>query len=144
VNALPIADAWIYSGLSGDAQLIAAVGERIYRRFAPEGAAFPFVVFGAQTGGVQLTTDGRKVWDTPVYQIKVVSVAPADDGAVSAANRIHALFADREGVAFSLDGRDYVFASLIEQNVNFNEFDKIYYEHLGGFFRLAFYEEESL
>lgn len=83
MNALEDA---LYDKMSGNAGVAALVSTRIYREQAPQGAAYPLVVYGHQAGGDETLTSVDSV--NVVYQVRAVSsVSAAEAGAIDEALR---------------------------------------------------------
>ena len=64
---------WLYTVLSGDAQIVAAVGMRIYGYRAEQGKARPYILYQWQ-GGVDLMVVGAaRVWTESTYLVRAVA-----------------------------------------------------------------------
>ena len=88
MNELQAIAQWLYSTLSGDAGIAAAVGNRVYERVAPQGAAYPFVLFSTRyaedRNGIG---PGARLFTRPLYRI----VAHAEGGGFGAVDSIAAV-----------------------------------------------------
>lgn len=70
-------DAWLYSALSTDATLNPLIGNRVYPDLAPEGTAFPYVVYSVPNGTDMNSIGMQRNTTTVSY---VVSVYGRNDG----------------------------------------------------------------
>ena len=128
-------DAAIYARLSGDAALQALVGQRVYRFRAPEGAAFPYVVFFKAAGGHRWTM-GRKYYRPMTYVVKAVAEetagVDAQTVACNADERIETLLND----ALTVVGQNVECRRL--GDVEYVEDDEPgkQYQHVGGTYRV--------
>lgn len=132
MTELSAADKWLYTTLSGDAALAAIVGTRVYDTLAPEGSAFPCVVFSYQ-GGHDVHTNGPgRVMVSALYQVKVIGKDGAFSELTSAAERIDELLHARHGS--NTDGLAW---AVREQPIKYMETDSgVRYYHLGGLYRI--------
>lgn len=127
-------EAWIYNRLSTDATLTTAVGDHIYSYVAPATAATPYVVFNAQSPGLDVMGVGTaRVMLNSLYQVKVVVQDASFNGATAAANRIDALLHGATGTPTG----GQVLGCVREGPLAYAEVsDGIEYRHLGGLYRI--------
>jgi hypothetical protein len=129
------AETWIYSKLTADAALTALVGSRIYRGVAPEGAAFPFVVFFLMMGtGFDVMGTGTARYITSgQWVIKAVDRNPSASTASSVADRIDAALHGQSGSATG----GVVHACTRDEPLAYVEVaDGATYQHLGGLYKV--------
>ncbi len=85
-------DAWLYSRLTADAQLVAVVGSRVYCESAPAAATYPFVLFSCYRSGRDLmVVNGERVLTAPDYLVMVVGEGRDYVALQPAADRIDTL-----------------------------------------------------
>jgi hypothetical protein len=85
------AQAWIYTALTTDNEILPVVGERVYHAQAPEGATFPFVIF-AMLSEVDVQGVGTaRIQALTLFQIKLVTQGAPDESARAAVDRIDAV-----------------------------------------------------
>jgi hypothetical protein len=117
--------------LSSDAALKAATGGGVYHQEAPQGAAYPLVIFFKQSGVPRWTLDGPPVeWE--LWAVKAVALSSGE------AETIAELVDDRlVNSALEVDDRDTLLV-LRESDINFAEVDGAdVYRHLGASYRIA-------
>ena len=127
-----VADTWLYSTLSGDAALAAAV-TGFYSDVAPQEATFPYVIYSFQGGHDVGTVNATRIWSSLLYQVKVVSNASSFGAIAAIVRQIDSLLhrtsgTPSGGVVVSCDRQDplrYVEFTAGKQ-----------YLHLGGLYRL--------
>jgi hypothetical protein len=129
------AQAWLYSALTGDAELAAVVEERVYHAQAPEGATFPLVIFTMMSEADVQGVGTARILANPLFQVKVVTKGAPDADARTVADRIdevvgkavrqvqgsHTISARREGAI-----------SYVEQQPQ----SGAVFHHNGGLYRL--------
>lgn len=126
-------DRWLYERLAGDATLSGLVGGRIYAFVAPQGTAFPFVVFAHQGGHDVLGVGPARVMVSLLYQVKAVGQTAAVADLQPVADRIDALLHGASGAV--PDGT--ILACVREQAIEEAEVDDgVQYRHVGGLYRL--------
>jgi len=67
-----VADEWLYDTLSANTTIAAAVGTRIYAELAPQGAAFPCIVFSALPSDDMMAVGAIRIWEDLEYNIRVI------------------------------------------------------------------------
>src|SRR5262249_44694662 len=93
MNEIHRAQKWIVGKLSGDANVAAAVGTRIYSDQAPEGATYPYVLFNLQSGGQDTRGVGTvRLMALPLFQIKIISKGSPTAAVRTAVDAIDDLF----------------------------------------------------
>jgi hypothetical protein len=137
VNELIGVHRFLYSRLAGDAALAVLVGNRIYERGAPQGAAYPLVLFKVQAATDLLGAGAARLWMNAVVQVK--AVGPQATSELSPiADRLDALLHVAEPVVVRLDGKSYqIHGSHRERTINYDEVvaGQVYL-HLGGLYRV--------
>jgi hypothetical protein len=98
-------DEWIVAQLGADGDLVDEVGQRIYGDKAPEDAAFPFVLFQAQSPardvrGIGLGTPAR-IMVNAIYLVRAVGRAEDYGPLRPAADRIDEVLEAASGNVFS-------------------------------------------
>lgn len=132
-NEVVYVDKWLYGVLSGDATLTGLVGARIHAYQAPEGTAFPFVLYSFQGGADVAVVGGIRIFNRGVYQVKAVGKGDTMGALQSIADRIDTLL---QGASGSVTG-GIILACVREQPLAYAEIDnRIQYRHLGGLYRI--------
>jgi hypothetical protein len=127
-----VADTWLYGRLAGDAELMSGV-TGVFADVAPEGTAFPFVVFSFQSGRDTVGLGGTRIFTGATYQVKVISDKPSYGAIKALANRIDAVLHQASGAV--ADGT--VISSVREEPVRYTETTAgKQFRHLGGLYRL--------
>jgi hypothetical protein len=141
MNEIHRAQKWIYDKLAADADVIAAVEDRIYSDQAPEGAGLPFVLFNLQSGGLDTRGNNtRRLMALPLFQIKIVSEGLSSSDVLAAVDAIDGLFQE----AVTEESEDFVFSSRREFPINYIEPKRDssgFFTHYGGAYRLFIYPE---
>lgn len=140
MNEIGRTQKWIYDRLVADADVVGAVGTRIYTSQAPEGATFPLVLFTYQGGPDTRGLGIVRIQTNPLWQIKVICAGAPDDAVRLVADRIDVLFQE----AVTEISESYVFSSRREQAIFYAEpvtDSAEFYTHTGGLFRLVIYPE---
>ena len=128
-----VAEQCLYSVLAADSQLAAIVGTRIYAYVAPQGAAFPFVVYQNQAGRDVRGVGPLRLMANLLYVVKVVAQTNSFTTLETAANRIDAVLQAASGTPT----RGTVIACVREQPFALVEsLETGQYRHLGGIYRL--------
>ena len=128
-----VAEQWLYTVLAADTALAAVVGTRIYAYIAPEGAAFPYVVYQNQAGRDIRGVGPLRIMANLLYVVKVVGQTNSFGALETAANRIDTVLQAASGTPT----RGTVIACVREQPFALVEsLDTGQYRHLGGIYRL--------
>jgi hypothetical protein len=90
MNELARIEKWLYSYLSSDATLSAAVGSRFYGPKAKTGTAFPYITWNWQGASDVNGNAAARLMTKPLYQIKVVSKG-LNDSVAAIADRLDEL-----------------------------------------------------
>lgn len=132
-NEIVLVDEWIASVLAADTALQALVAGRCYSYVAPQGTAFPLVVYNHQGSADVIVVGGYRVMNTGLYQIKAITEAGGMATAKPTANRLDALFHQATGaVAGGL-----ILGCVREQPLAYVETqNNIRRNHLGGLYRI--------
>lgn len=134
MNELARIEKWLYTYLSGDSQLSAAVGGRFYGPKAKTGTAFPYVTWNWQGANDVNGNAAARLMTKPLYQIKVVSKGLTDPVAAIADRLDYLLMTTSEqtanGINFSVrrEGPLSYIESGDDPETNFH--------HLGGLYRI--------
>jgi hypothetical protein len=116
----------------------AGYSKSIYYQVAPQGAAFPYVIFQKQSGTPFYAWSDLAL-DNELWLVKGVSQASADqdsaDSADGIASRLDDLLTDG---AISISGRDDRYLRR-ESDIDYSEVeDGVVYRHAGSLFRLIY------
>jgi hypothetical protein len=132
MTELSAADKWLYTVLSGDAQLVGLINGRVFDTLAPESAAFPYVVFQYQ-GGHDVRGNGpTRVMTNSLYLVKAVGRGGSYASLWPIANRLDELLHAQHGA--NADGQAW---AVREQPFKLLEVDNgVQYRHLGGLYRI--------
>src|SRR3954465_850032 len=90
MNELARIEKWLYTYLSADATLSAAVGNRFYGPKAKTCTAFPYITWNWQGANDVNGNAAARLMTKPLYQIKVVSKG-LSDAVAAAADRLDEL-----------------------------------------------------
>lgn len=131
----------IYGRMAGDTTLnglLAAPApgraKAIYHQQAPQGAAFPYVIFQKQSGNPTEAFGDPSAMDTDVWMVKAVDRSDSADQAEAAAARIIALLND---APLSISGNALLYLRR-QSDVEYPEVtDGQMYQHVGSLFRLV-------
>lgn len=96
--------AWIYSTMTGDAQLMAAATGGVWQGMADIATVPPYALYLQQSNADTLTMNARRLFTRGLFQIKAVGPASNYAALVTIANRIDALFGSTSSVALSPSG----------------------------------------
>lgn len=128
-------DQWLYETLSGDAALGSAVGTRVYADVAPQGAAFPYLVFSYQGGSDKRGVGTARYFVEALYLVKAVRQGESYQPLQTVMDRVDALL---QGSSGGTATGGTVYASVREQSVRFPEVTEgRQYRHLGGVYRIT-------
>lgn len=131
----------IYGKLAGDTTLNNLLGtpatgysKSIYHDQAPQGAAFPFVIFSKSTGVPTEAFGDPDAFDTDVWLVKGVDKASSADTAEAIQARIQVLLND---ASLSISGSTLLYLRR-QSDVQYPEtVDGVQYKHAGGLYRLV-------
>lgn len=131
----------IYGKLSGDGTLTALLGtpptgvtKSIYHQEAPEGAAFPYVIFNKQAGTPYYALKSLAM-DDEVWMVKGVDHSGGADSVDAIATRLNALLTDG---SISISGSTQLYLRR-ESDVEYGEVtDGERYKHAGALYRLIY------
>lgn len=129
------AEKWLYETLHNDATILAVVSHRIYSYQAPQGTAFPYIVFELSDAPRDVVGVGaRRIWSNLYYVVRVVWEGQGMAAYKSTVARIDTLLHARSGTSNS-DG--HVLGCVRESPVSYVEDDDgRRYNHQGGLYRL--------
>lgn len=126
-------DQWLYATLTGDATLAAAVSTRCYSDVAPQGAAFPLLLFTMMDGTDVMGVGTARIMVNAIYQVKVIGQGPSYSPLKPIADRIDAVLQGKTGSV--VDG--VILACTREQPIRYMEIaGETQYRHLGGLYRV--------
>lgn len=137
-NEIPRIEKWLYAALAGDSAISAAIGARVFNAIAPQGTAFPFVIFNFQAGTDVQGNGTARVQSEAVFLVKVVSQGPPDATARTVADRIDEVVG--KAVHAALDS--YLFSGRRESPFRFVEaVGDVRFHHVGGLYRITTYPQ---
>lgn len=126
-------DQWLYATLTGDATLAAAVSTRCYSDVAPQGAAFPLLLFTMMDGTDVMGVGTARIMVNAIYQVKVIGQGSSYSPLKPIADRIDAVLQGKTGSV--VDG--VILACTREQPIRYMEIaGETQYRHLGGLYRV--------
>lgn len=124
---------WLYSTLTGDATLAAAIGTRCYGYLAPQAAAYPLLLFNMMDGDDVMGVGTERVMFQGLYQVKVIGQTSAFGAIKAIADRIDVVLQGATGSV--ADGE--ILACTRERPVTYVEVSgETQYRHLGGIYRI--------
>lgn len=131
----------LYGRLAGDTTLNNLLGtpasgysKAIYHQQAPQGAAFPFVVFSKSSGQPTEAFGDPDAMDTDVWLIKAVDRNTSADAAEAAAERVKVLLND---ATLSISGATLLYLRR-QSDVEYAEVNEgVQYAHVGSLYRLT-------
>lgn len=138
VTEIQQAKAWLYSVLSGNAEITARVGTRIFADFVPEPPAnrvFPYIVYNFMAGNDIDGLGVNRLVSNPLFQVRVVVEGRPTTAARLVDKRIDTVL---HNAVHQLSG-DYYFTARREQPIDRTELDAStgkQYSNIGGLFRL--------
>ncbi len=125
----------LLTGDTGEGGVSTLVGGRIYAYVAPEGSAFPLVIYSRQAGHDVAGVGSARIMASEVYQVKVIGRAAAVlfNAIKAIADRIDSLLQGASGSV--VDGQ--ILSCVREQVVSYVENSgSDVYSHLGGLYRI--------
>jgi len=135
ISEAPRVEQWLFSVLTGDTALAAAIGARVYVGAAPNTATFPLVIFAQISPGDDLRGVGPvRVWGEPLYVVKAVGQGQSVQSLAPLADRIDAVLHAVSGTVS--DGRIH----FCERERGFRRTEVIgdqFFQHLGGEHRVG-------
>ncbi len=129
---------WLYGLLAGDTGVggvSTLVGGRIYAYIAPEGSAFPLVVYSRQAGHDVAGVGSARIMASEVYQVKVIGKGSTVgfEAIRPVADRLDSLLQGASGSV--VDGQ--ILSCVREQGISYVESSGSgVYSHLGGLYRI--------
>lgn len=128
------AQEWLYTTLSGDAQLTAVVGDRIYPRRAPQNTAYPYVFFQLQSGLDTNAANAVRIWTDCLFSVFVVTKGSSSEPIEPALKRIDALL---HKASPTTNDRGEIFDCVRENALELNPVvNGIEYLQIGGVYRI--------
>jgi hypothetical protein len=132
----------IYGRLAGDTTLNGMLGspapnyaKSIYHQKAPDGAAFPFVVFSKSAGNPTEAFSDPSALETDIWLVKGVDRSNSTDTAEAIQARLQALLND---ASLSIAGGVTLLYLRRTSDVEYDETeDGVEYKHAGGLYRLV-------
>lgn len=127
-------DQWIYERLTGDSALTAIVGTKVFVDNAPQGTAFPFVVFSLEYAADVVSHNHTRIMVESLWRIRVNKASESYDNEMQAvADRIDVLFDRTSGTA----GGAAIFSSVRDEPYKRPLIDEgKQYRALGGLYRV--------
>lgn len=124
---------WLYTTLTGDATLAAAVSTRCYGYIAPQNAIYPLLLFSMQAGTDVMGVGTARVMLTCLYQVKVIGATNSFAALKPLADRIDAVLQGATGSV--VDGA--ILACTREEPLSYVDVSgETQYRHLGGLYRI--------
>lgn len=124
---------WVYETLANDATLADLVDDRIYDGLAPEGSAFPYVVYSFQAGTDTVVIGAARILNRGLYLVKAVAETQSYSGPTQIADRVDELLQAANGS--TVDG--LILGVNREQPIMYIEtIDGIQFRHVGGLYRI--------
>lgn len=131
----------LYGKLAGDTTLnnllgtpAAGYAKSIYHQQAPEGAAFPLVIFQKQSGVPTEAFGDPSAMEDEIWLMKAIDRAPSADVAESVSARIAVLLND---TTLSISGATLLYLRR-QSDVDYPEvIDGVLYVHAGSLYRLV-------
>ncbi len=126
------AETWIYSTLANDATLISLGVTGVYSYIAPEGSAFPYILFQQQAASDVNAVGPTRIMAQLVYVIRVVTMGSIGS-VVAISTRLDNVLQAQSGsnanglVISCMRERPFVQVETVEGRS---------YRHLGGIYRL--------
>lgn len=130
------AEQWLYATLSGDSTLTALLASptAIYAEVAPEGAAFPCVVYAQMAATDVMVVGAHRIFTNALYLVKAVGQGASYGPLKAIAARVDALL-HRGAAAATADGTTW--GSYRERPFRLAEVSNgIQYRSSGGLYRL--------
>lgn len=132
----------LYGKLAGDTTLnnllaspASGYSKAIYHQEAPQGAAFPFVIFNKQAGTPTEAFQAPSALETDIWLVKGVDRSASADTAEAIQARLQALLND---ASLSISGATLLYLRR-QSDVQYPEVTGgVRYEHAGSLFRLMF------
>lgn len=132
----------VYNKLAGDTTLTGLLAapptgyaKSIYHDQAPDGATYPFIVFGKNSG---TPTDAFKkpgAFETDIWLVKAVDKNTSADTAEAIAARIQTLLND---ATLTISGKTHLYLRR-QSDVEYPELASgVLYRHAGGLYRLVY------
>lgn len=138
MNEVPRIEKWLYSALTGDPTISSAIGSRVFNAIAPQGTAFPFIVFNFQAGTDVQGNGTARIQSENVFLVKVISEGAPDATARTVADRIDEVVG--KAVHSALDS--FLFNGRRQSPVRFVEpVGDIRFHHVGGLYRITTYPQ---
>lgn len=138
MNELPRIERWIYNALISDAQAAAVIADRVFSDQAPEGAAYPFVVFNFQFGEDVNGVGACRVLSKSTYQVKVIA-REDDDNTRLVADRIDEVIGKAKAAQHPSDS-SLKFSGRRQSPIRYTEPGRDSsrrFRHLGGLYEIT-------
>ena len=129
---------WIYDTLAADVTLAGLVGTRIYDGVAPQGAAFPFLVFSHLGGSDTLGVGTFRALNSGLFQVKAVTESQSYVSATAIADRADEVL---QGAAGSKNGATIASCQREQPLMQLEQNAGIEYRHVGGLYRPITHKE---
>jgi len=123
----------IFAALNADVALKALVGERIFYQAAPQGSAYPFVIFGKQAGTPQHAFRGPAV-RSDLWMAKAVDRGPSASAAEEIDAALEAVLADAE---LTIADAELLYLRRVSDLDYAEVRDGETFHHVGGLYRVV-------
>lgn len=136
-NEIVLVDEWLAGVMAADSTLQALVSGRVSSYIAPQGTAFPHVVYNHMGSADVIAVGGYRILNSGLYQIKAITEGGSMATAKPIADRLDFLFHRTTGTVTG----GAILACLREQPVAYVEItDGLRRNHLGGLYRIMVQE----
>lgn len=131
-NETCLIDAWLYSTLAGDATLMALI-TGVFADVAPEGQAYPFLVFSLQDAGDVQTVNNVRLLVDATYQVRITTDAESFGAIKTAVERVDTLLHRASGTVTG----GVIYDCVRAEPLRYTELQQgRLYRHLGGLYRI--------
>ena len=136
-NEILLALEWLMTTLNADSTLTGLVTGGIWRGSAPVEAVPPYIVMNLQAGSDVLTMNGVRLYDSLLFQIKVIGPGTMTSTLLLAANEIDSLLKRTSGVPLTTDGLGAILACFRESPVQIDSLvNGELWSDIGGMYRI--------
>lgn len=136
VHELVSAETWLYGVLSNDTTLLGYAPGGVFADLAPDGTLTPYVIFNAQSPGVNsLTMNGVRLLSNPLYQVVATGPASQMSSIANAAAEIDKLL---KPPASGTVAGGYISSSYQETPLMLSQvINTVKWKSIGGLYRLS-------
>ena len=130
-----VAETWLYNKLTADTTLKNQVGSRVYSYVAPQGAAFPFIVYSLYSCSDVMEAGSNRIFSAMTYLVKAIG-----DQSVSGTTLKTIVDAIDSTLhrATGTSGSATILSCVRDSQVSYAEVSQgITYRHVGGLYRIV-------